>query len=149
MSRRALMACHAQAYMQVHVHQHVGIMRSTQGAVRSAPRTSRFVEPSPYELTNHRPFLCAPQELSRFLGYAIGVTAIILLLHIALEFVRKLWAERERVCGICGRTIFFRADMELDHIIPRGMGGGTRDDRPENLQLSHRLCNREKGSRRI
>jgi 5-methylcytosine-specific restriction endonuclease McrA len=61
----------------------------------------------------------------------------------------KLWAERERVCGICGRTIFFREDVELDHIIPRGMGGGTRDDRTENLQLSHRWCNREKGSRRI
>jgi hypothetical protein len=33
--------------------------------------------------------------MSRFLGYAIGVTAVILLLHIALEFVRKLWAERD------------------------------------------------------
>ena len=61
---------------------------------------------------------------------------------------RTLWESREHVCGICGEPIFFVDDYELDHIAPRGMGGGKRDDRAFNLQLSHRWCNREKGSKR-
>src|SRR5271166_1950859 len=40
-------------------------------------------------------------------------------------------------------------DFEPDHIKPRGMGGGSRDDRPKNLQPSHRWCNFYKGSKRL
>jgi len=47
-------------------------------------------------------------------------------------------------CGICHQLIGFLSDFEPDHIKPRGMGGGFRDDKPENIQPSHRWCNREK-----
>lgn len=63
---------------------------------------------------------------------------------------RQMWQEgRGRLkCGICGKGILRYADLEPDHRKPRGMGGGFRDDSPANLAPSHRLCNREKGSRR-
>jgi len=53
------------------------------------------------------------------------------------------------LCGICALSIYNYWDFEPDHIQPRGMGGGKRDDSPSNIQASHKICNREKGSRRI
>ena len=35
-----------------------------------------------------------------------------------------------------------------DHIKPRGMGGGTRDDSLANIQASHPQCNSIKQSQR-
>lgn len=49
-------------------------------------------------------------------------------------------------CHICGFPVWRYEDFEPDHVIPRGLGGGTRDDR--FLKPSHRWCNRDKGSRR-
>lgn len=53
--------------------------------------------------------------------------------------------ERDRwVCQLCGRRVGrsypanHRRAPSLDHIIPRSLGGS---DEPDNLQLSHRLCN--------
>lgn len=52
------------------------------------------------------------------------------------------------MCGICGKPMRLE-DMETDHIKPRGMGGARRDDRQENLQAVHTVCNGQKGSRRM
>jgi HNH endonuclease len=49
-------------------------------------------------------------------------------------------------CAICHGTIKRYEDFEPDHVVPRGMGGGKRDD--SNIQPSHALCNRLKGSKR-
>lgn len=51
-------------------------------------------------------------------------------------------------CAICGDGIEEFSDCEIDHINPRKMGGGARDDSDSNLQLTHYACNREKGSKR-
>jgi 5-methylcytosine-specific restriction endonuclease McrA len=50
-------------------------------------------------------------------------------------------------CHLCASFIWTFHDMELDHKIPRGHGGGSRDDR--FVAPSHRICNRERGSKRI
>ena len=46
------------------------------------------------------------------------------------------------VCGICGDDVA-PDDVEIDHIVPVVHGG--RDD-TSNLQVTHSLCNRKKGS---
>ena len=58
--------------------------------------------------------------------------------------VRLLEAQAGR-CARCG--VEFEADdvLELDHIEPFRDCGESRE---ENMQLMHRKCNREKGSRR-
>lgn len=65
------------------------------------------------------------------------------------EIRHRWWIERERVCGICSLGITAFEDYVLDHIKPRGMGGGTRDDSEANLQPTHWRCNALKGSRRL
>jgi len=40
-------------------------------------------------------------------------------------------------------------DYVLDHIEPRGMSGGKRDDSESNLQPAHWWCNSLKGAKRI
>lgn len=49
------------------------------------------------------------------------------------------------VCGICGLPVHF-SDMEVDHVVGR-VGGNLVDK--ENLQPSHTICNRLKGSRKL
>lgn len=44
--------------------------------------------------------------------------------------------------------IYYR-NIELCHLIPKGMGGATHDDHWENLALGHRSCNFENGSKRM
>jgi 5-methylcytosine-specific restriction endonuclease McrA len=60
----------------------------------------------------------------------------------------RLWNSRSHLCEICGMPIVYYAQMELDHKIPRGMGGGTRDDSDENQRVTHSWCNQAKGSKR-
>lgn len=62
----------------------------------------------------------------------------------------KMWAERGAglTCALCGKAIYFFDDFQLDHIKPRGMGSGSRNDSPDNLQPAHSLCNQMKGSKR-
>ena len=64
--------------------------------------------------------------------------------------MRKLTArkirEQNRMCGLCGLEFTDMREVVPDHIIPRGMNGGRRDDHAENIQASHSLCNSEKGS---
>ncbi len=48
------------------------------------------------------------------------------------------------VCGICGLAVATVADVEIDHIVPVARGGKSTDD---NLRVTHRVCNRQKGAR--
>lgn len=57
------------------------------------------------------------------------------------------WVTQGHLCAICSRFLRYR-DAVTDHIIPRGHGGGTRDDRQANLRATCWSCNDEKGSRR-
>lgn len=57
-------------------------------------------------------------------------------------FKMSLWAsERDHLCGICGKPILSFEDCEVDHIIPYSKGGLTT---PDNAQLTHQKCNRQK-----
>ena len=49
------------------------------------------------------------------------------------------------ICGICARPVHCES-FELDHVV--GRDGGNLVDK-ENLQPSHMLCNRLKGSRKL
>lgn len=67
---------------------------------------------------------------------------------------RKAWLlanppthEGHYVCGICAKTVDMY-DMELDHVNPRSSYQESLSDF-SNLQPSHSLCNRLKGSRRL
>lgn len=46
-------------------------------------------------------------------------------------------------CGLCGQPLHL-GEATIDHIIPKGRGGG---DELSNLQLAHESCNNEKGDR--
>ena len=50
-------------------------------------------------------------------------------------------------CALCFQTIQWFREFTLDHITPRGMGGGKRDDR--FVQPAHFWCNAKKGSKRL
>lgn len=47
-------------------------------------------------------------------------------------------------CRHCGLSEEDGATLEVDHVVPVGLGGG---DHFENLQTLCRACNRRKGSR--
>jgi hypothetical protein len=61
---------------------------------------------------------------------------------------RKI-AEQSGQCPICHEEFTYYSEIVPDHRHPKGMGGACRDDHPDNVQAVHRLCNSEKGSRRI
>ena len=46
---------------------------------------------------------------------------------------RKIAAQRGK-CALCNEQFTDYGDIVPDHIHPRGMGGGWRDDHPENIQ---------------
>lgn len=52
-------------------------------------------------------------------------------------------------CYVCHGRFTTYNPPTLEHITPKGSGGSTHDDHPENLALSHWRCNISKGSRRI
>lgn len=56
--------------------------------------------------------------------------------------------DQHGLCGICHQEFLDISEVVPDHIEPRGMGAGRRDDHPENIQAAHSSCNLEKGSRR-
>lgn len=47
------------------------------------------------------------------------------------------------VCGICGDEVE-PPDVHIDHIHPRSRGGKTE---PDNLRVTHSLCNMRKGAK--
>lgn len=61
--------------------------------------------------------------------------------------MEEVWHENAGLCGICRFPVRLERAVP-DHINPRGMGGGSMDDRKENLQPAHEICNNEKGSKR-
>lgn len=67
------------------------------------------------------------------------------------EYTRRLkvsWEEQKHICPWCAKPLRW-SEATMDHTAPRGMGGGARDDRPENIKAVHGLCNSLKGSRRV
>ncbi len=46
---------------------------------------------------------------------------------------RDVWMRDQGCCVACGKPVAL-PDASVDHIEPRRMGGGSRDDRPENLR---------------
>lgn len=61
---------------------------------------------------------------------------------------RVAWEAQGRLCSICHKPLTW-ADSTVDHVNPRGMGGGKIDDRQENIAAAHALCNSQKGGKRI
>jgi 5-methylcytosine-specific restriction endonuclease McrA len=59
---------------------------------------------------------------------------------------RDAWEKQGKICPICKLHLNW-TDSTVDHIKPRKMGSGSIDDRSENLQAVHALCNSKKGSR--
>lgn len=63
---------------------------------------------------------------------------------------KRVWAMQDD-CGVCGRPVDKALQSgsplspELDEIIPVARGGSPYDI--ENLQLTHRICNRRKGAK--
>jgi 5-methylcytosine-specific restriction endonuclease McrA len=57
-----------------------------------------------------------------------------------------LLKEQKNICPLCKKPIEDMRDMEVDHKLPKGMNGGRRQDAMWNLQATHYLCNRAKGS---
>jgi hypothetical protein len=52
-------------------------------------------------------------------------------------------------CRACGKTFDDYRDIELAHIVPKGMNGGKHDDSWSNITLLCVACNRECGSRTL
>lgn len=67
------------------------------------------------------------------------------------EDLRKRVYAMQDTCGVCGRDVDKRLPSgldlspELDEIIPVVRGGSPYDI--DNLQLTHRVCNRRKGAK--
>lgn len=67
------------------------------------------------------------------------------------EYIRRkrvAWESQGKICPLCNQKLAWK-DSTVDHKLPRGMGGGSRDDRQGNIQAVHGLCNSLKGSRRV
>jgi hypothetical protein len=61
------------------------------------------------------------------------------------DLINSLYQRHGGICGICGEEIDFDLDaIEIDHIMPRAKGG---KDSWNNLQLSHKECNRYKSDK--
>src|ERR1700744_2818304 len=63
------------------------------------------------------------------------------------KIIAQAWERDHHLCGICQRYVCL-LEAVWDHIKPRGMGGGFRDDRLENIQAVHPVWNGLKGSQR-
>lgn len=65
---------------------------------------------------------------------------------------KKIYAT-QTVCGICGKPVDFKKKYPhplspcIDHIIPVSKGGHPSD--PDNLQLAHWTCNRQKSDKLV
>jgi PP-loop superfamily ATP-utilizing enzyme len=63
--------------------------------------------------------------------------------------VKKI-AEQENRCYLCHELFDDFRQIVAEHIKPKGMNGGKRDDSEENIAAAHNFpCNAEKGSRRL
>lgn len=60
---------------------------------------------------------------------------------------RVAWEAQKGICPLCEKPLAWK-DSTVDHREPRKMGGSERDDRQENIQAAHGVCNTRKGSKR-
>lgn len=60
------------------------------------------------------------------------------------RITRLLLDQNGAVCAICGKQIWNKKDLTLDHIKPLSKGGATV---LENCQLACRECNEKKGNK--
>ncbi|MFA5176370.1 MAG: DUF262 domain-containing protein [Candidatus Nanoarchaeia archaeon] len=65
---------------------------------------------------------------------------------LTLEEKKQILLNQKNFCPLCNSVLFHGEDIEVDHIIPISMGG---KDKIENLQITHKDCNRKKGTKNI
>lgn len=58
------------------------------------------------------------------------------------ELRQRVIARDGLICGLCGQPVA-ADDVDIDHIIPRSLGGPTTLD---NLRVTHSHCNRSRGN---
>ena len=58
------------------------------------------------------------------------------------------WVRDRGICHLCKQPVSLK-ECTADHVVPRGMGGSTRDDRIRNMKPAHMRCNIERGSKRM
>jgi len=54
--------------------------------------------------------------------------------------INDIYIEQQGICPLCGNVL--DEDYNVDHIIPFTYGGGNER---YNLQITHRICNQQKG----
>lgn len=57
-------------------------------------------------------------------------------------FRSMIWERDRGLCGICGGPVQY-AEMDLDHVKPKSLGG---PDHWDNLRVAHATCNRARGN---
>ncbi|MCL5029153.1 MAG: DUF262 domain-containing protein, partial [Bacteroidetes bacterium] len=67
-------------------------------------------------------------------------------INLTKEEKEELIKYQNCICPLCNGSIFINDDIEVDHILPLGKGGR---DRFLNLQVTHKDCNRKKGTKII
>jgi len=94
--------------------------------------------------------LTADEDTIGLVGRAIRVPRVILLVaydRVPRRYVRfsrfNIYARDQNRCQYCGRQ-FQRAELNLDHVVPRSQGGTSVWD---NVVCSCHRCNRMKGGR--
>ena len=93
----------------------------------------------------------AAETTLRARGLAMPVPLVIRMVYyvripraMALPLSRRsIMARDQYTCQYCGATPL-RADLTLDHVLPRSRGGRTEW---ENVVVACRVCNQKKGSR--
>lgn len=93
----------------------------------------------------------AAETTLRARGIAMPVPLVIRMVYyvripraMALPLSRRsIMARDQYTCQYCGATPL-RADLTLDHVLPRSRGGRTEW---ENVVVACRVCNQKKGSR--
>ncbi len=59
---------------------------------------------------------------------------------------RKI-VEQNGICALCHIEFTDYQDVAPDHKNPKGMGGGWRDDHPDNIQAPHWVCRKKRDQR--
>ena len=60
------------------------------------------------------------------------------------KLLNRKTVKQERICPICHEEFTDYNDIVPDHRDPKGMGGDSRDDHPDNMQATHWCVMEEK-----